>query len=120
MKTGNWERALTRLKQEYRAYVIWCNQRLIAVSRGDDSQFYFQILAHDFKVLELERLKAEAMKRPSQIKKYSFILLGSMLLMYIVIIGVAIMQSMEGMFLWWDLWLKQKKKKEAGYLRNSK
>src|SRR5690625_622910 len=87
MKTGNWERALTRFEARIQSPMLSDVIRgLIAVTRGDDSQFYFQILAHDFKVLELERLKAEAMKRPSQIKKYSFILLGSMLLMYIVII----------------------------------
>jgi tight adherence protein C len=35
---------------------------LIGVLRGDDGGMYFQMLAHDMKQLELQRLKAQAMK----------------------------------------------------------
>lgn len=99
MKTGNYETALTRFEARIQSPMLSDVIRgLIAVLRGDNSQFYFHILAHDFKILELERLKAEAIKRPSKIKKYSFILLGCMLLMYTVIITISVLQNMGGMF----------------------
>lgn len=99
MKTGNYELALTRFESRIQSPMLSDVIRgLIAVLRGDSSQFYFQMLAHDFKILELEKLKAEAIKRPSKIKKYSFILLGCMLLMYTVIITISVVQNMGGMF----------------------
>lgn len=99
MKTGNYETALTRFEARIQSPMLSDVIRgLIAVLRGDNSQFYFQILAHDFKILELERLKAEAIRRPSKIKKYSFILLGCMLLMYTVIITISVIQNMGGIF----------------------
>lgn len=99
MKTGSYELALTRFESRIQSPMLSDVIRgLIAVLRGDSSQFYFQMLAHDFKILELERLKSEAIKRPSKIKKYSFILLGCMLLMYAVIITISVMQNMGGMF----------------------
>lgn len=99
MKTGNYELALTRFESRIQSPMLSDVIRgLIAVLRGDSSQFYFQMLAHDFKILELEKLKAEAIKRPSKIKKYSFILLGCMLLMYTVIITISVVQNMGGIF----------------------
>ena len=44
---------------------------LIAVIRGDNSTIYFQMLSHDFKQLEIQRLKQESVKRPGKIRKYS-------------------------------------------------
>ena len=48
---------------------------LIGVLRGDDSTVYFQMLAHDFKQIELQRLKAQAQKIPPKIRVFSFVML---------------------------------------------
>ncbi len=99
MKTGNYETALTRFETRIQSPMLSDVVRgLISVIRGDDATVYFQLLAHDFKALELQKLKNEAAKRPGKIRKYSFFMLGCMLLMYMVIVGIAIVQGMRGMF----------------------
>lgn len=99
MKTGNYETALTRFETRIQSPMLSDIVRgLISVIRGDNALVFFQLLAHDFKALELQRLKNEAVKRPGKIKKYSFLMLGCMLLMYAVIIGIATVQGLGGMF----------------------
>ena len=58
----------------------------------------FQMLAHDFKSLELQRLKGEAQKIPPKIRVFSFIMLLCFLFTYLVIIALEIMKSLNGMF----------------------
>ena len=65
---------------------------LIGVLRGDDSAVYFQMLSHDFKALELQRLKGRAQKIPPKIRVFSFVMLMCFLLTYMVIIAVQIMR----------------------------
>ena len=71
---------------------------LIGVLRGDDSAVYFQMLSHDFKALELQRLKGRAQKIPPKIRVFSFVMLMCFLLTYMVIIAVQIMDSLGTMF----------------------
>lgn len=71
---------------------------LIGVLRGDDGVHYFQMLAHDMKQLELQRLKAKAMKIPPKIRVFSFILLMCFLVTYLAIIIFQILNSLSGMF----------------------
>jgi tight adherence protein C len=71
---------------------------LIGVLRGDDSSVYFQMLAHDMKQLELQRLKAQALKIPPKIRVFSFIMLTCFILTYIAIIVYEILRSLTGMF----------------------
>lgn len=71
---------------------------LIGVVRGDDGVTYFAMLSHDMKQLELQRLKKLAMKRPPKIRKYSLMLLGCMLLLYMGVIGYQIIGTMSGIF----------------------
>lgn len=99
MKSGNYETALTRLETRIQSPMLSDVIRgLISVIRGDDALVYFQLLSHDFKALEIQRLKNEAAKRPGKIRKYSFLMLGCMLLMYMVIIGISVVQGLGGMF----------------------
>ena len=99
MRSGNYETALTRLETRIQSPMLSEIVRgLISVIRGDDAIVFFQLLAHDFKALEIQRLKNEAAKRPGKIKKYSFLLLSCMLFMYIVIIGISIIRGLGGMF----------------------
>lgn len=59
---------------------------------------YFQMLSHDMKQLELQRLKAKAMKIPPKIRVFSFVLLMCFLVTYLAIIIYEIIHSLGGMF----------------------
>lgn len=99
MKSGNHETALTRLETRMGSTMLSDIVRgLLAVQRGDQGVVYFEMLAHDFKLLEIQRLKLIAMKRPGKIRKYSFYMLGCFLLMYLVIIGMEIMKALGKLF----------------------
>ena len=71
---------------------------LISVKRGDNGAMYFEMLNHDFKQVELQKLKLIAMKQPGKVKKYSFLMLGCFLLMYLGILGYAIINALGKMF----------------------
>ena len=71
---------------------------LIGVLRGDDSAVYFQMLSHDFKQIELQRLKAEAQKIPPKIRVFSFVMLMCFLLTYLTIICYVAIENLGGMF----------------------
>jgi hypothetical protein len=71
---------------------------LVGVVRGDDNTLYFEMLSHDFKQLEIQRLKAEVMKRPGKIKKYSMMLLGCFILTYLSVMFIQIVESMGELF----------------------
>lgn len=99
MRSSNYEAALTRFEARLNSPMLSDVVRgLIGVLRGDDSTVYFQMLAHDFKQLELQRLKAEAQKIPPKIRVFSFIMLLCFLLTYLVIIGYVAITSLGGMF----------------------
>ena len=59
---------------------------------------YFQMLAHDFKQIELQRLKAQAQKIPPKIRVFSFVMLVCFLLTYLAIICYVALESLGGMF----------------------
>ena len=65
---------------------------------GDNGVHYFQMLSHDMKQLELQRLKAKAMKIPPKIRVFSFVLLMCFLVTYLSIIIYEIIHSLGGMF----------------------
>ncbi len=99
MRTGNFEGALTRFEARVSSAMLSDVVRgLIGVLRGDDGVTFFQMLSHDMKQLELQRLKRLAMERPPKIRKYSFLLLGCMLLLYMGVMGYQILGAMSGMF----------------------
>jgi Flp pilus assembly protein TadB len=91
MKSGSHETALTRFEARMGSSQLSDVIRgLIAVMRGDNGVVYFQMLAHDLKQLEIQKLKMIAMKRPGKIKKYSFYMLMCFMFMYFAIIGFEI------------------------------
>lgn len=99
MKSGNEETALTRLEARIGSTMLSDVVRgLISVKRGDNGTVYFEMLAHDFKLLELQRLKLIAMKRPGKVRKYSFFILGCLMLMYLGVLGYEIMNSFGKLF----------------------
>jgi hypothetical protein len=76
MRSSSYEAALTRSEARLNSPMLSDVVRgLIGVLRGDDSAVYFQMLAHDFKALELQRLKGQAQKIPPKIRVFSFVML---------------------------------------------
>ena len=99
MRSSSYEAALTRFEARLNSPQLSDVVRgLIGVLRGDDGAIYFQMLAHDFKSLELQRLKGEAQKIPPKIRVFSFIMLLCFLFTYLIIIALEIMKSLNGMF----------------------
>lgn len=99
MRSSSYEAALTRFEARLNSPMLSDVVRgLIGVLRGDDGGMYFQMLAHDMKQLELQRLKAEALKIPPKIRVFSFIMLMCFLFTYLAIIAFEIIKSMGTMF----------------------
>ncbi len=99
MRSGNYELALTRFEARVGgARLSDIVRGLISVVRGDDSVLYFELLSHDLKKEELQRLKMQAQKRPQKINKYSMFMLVCMLVMYGAVMAVEIMRSMQTLF----------------------
>ncbi|PWL55831.1 MAG: secretion protein F [Clostridium cadaveris] len=99
MKSGSFEGALTRFETRLGSSTLSEVVRgLISVLRGDDGVVYFQMLSHDLKQLELQRLKTLAAKQPSKIRKYSFAMLMCFVLMYLAVMGIQIMKTMGQLF----------------------
>ena len=99
MRSSNYEAALTRFEARLNSPMLSDVVRgLIGVLRGDDSAVYFQMLSHDFKQIELQRLKAEAQKIPPKIRVFSFAMLMCFLLTYLAIICYVAIQSLGGIF----------------------
>lgn len=99
MRSSSYEAALTRLEARINSPMLSDAVRgLISVLRGDDGRIYFQMLEHDFKQLELQKLKGEAMKIPPKIRVFSFLMLLCFILTYLAIIGYEILHSMGTLF----------------------
>jgi len=99
MRSGSYEAALTRFEARFNSPLLSDIIRgLIGVLRGDNGVAYFQMLSHDMKQLELQRLKAQAMKIPPKIRVFSFLMLMCFLTTYLAIIVYEIITSLGGMF----------------------
>jgi hypothetical protein len=99
MKTSGDERALVRFEARVASAMLSAVIRgLVGVLRGDNDAIYFQILAHDFKQIEIARLKRIAARRPAQIRKYSFFMLTCFVLMYLVVFAVEILTQVDTLF----------------------
>ncbi|HEX2925308.1 MAG TPA: secretion protein F [Ruminiclostridium sp.] len=99
MRSSGYEAALTRFEARMNSSRLSDVVRgLIGVLRGDDGAVYFRMLGHDFKALELQRLKGEAQKIPPKIRIFSFIMLMCFMFTYLVIIAYEILKSLGGMF----------------------
>lgn len=68
---------------------------LISVIRGDNSAIYFKMLSHDFKLIELQRLKAKAAKIPPKIRVFSFVMLMLFLLTYLAVMGMQLLDLLS-------------------------
>lgn len=98
MRSGGYEAALTRMEARINSPQLSDIVRgLIAVIRGDDGEMYFQMLTHDFKAMELQRLKSKAQKIPPKIRIYSFLMLMCFLITYLAIILYEVVVSLGSM-----------------------
>jgi archaeal flagellar protein FlaJ len=99
MRSSSYEAALTRFEARINSPMLSDVTRgLISVLRGDDGTMYFQMLSHDMKQLELQRLKAQAMKIPPKIRGFSFLMLMCFMMTYVVILVFEILRSLSNMF----------------------
>ena len=99
MRSSSYEAALIRFEARMGSAIISDIVRgLIGILRGDDGRMYFQMLSHDLKALELQRLKAKAAKIPPKIRVFSFIMLMCFMMTYIVIIVYQIVNSLGSLF----------------------
>ena len=99
MRSSSYEAALIRFEARMGSAIISDIVRgLVGILRGDDGRMYFQMLSHDLKALELQRLKARAAKIPPKIRVFSFIMLMCFMLTYIVIIVYQIINSLGALF----------------------
>jgi tight adherence protein C len=99
MRSSSYEAALTRLEARINSPLLSDIVRgLIGLLRGDDGAIYFQMLSHDMKQLELQRLKAQALRIPPKIRVFSFAMLMCFLVTYLAIIVYEIIKSLGGMF----------------------
>jgi archaeal flagellar protein FlaJ len=99
MKSVSQEKALTRLESRIDSTMLSEVVRgLLGVIHGDNSVMHFAMLSHDFKQIEIQRLKKEAIKRPGKVKIFSFLMLGCFILMYFVPIAVQLFSSIKKMF----------------------
>ena len=99
MRSSSYEAALVRFEGRIASPMLSDITRgLIGVLRGDDGRLYFQMLSHDLKQLELQRLKAKAAKIPPKIRVFSFVMLACFMLTYIVVLAMVILDSMAMLF----------------------
>lgn len=98
MRSSSYEAALTRFEARIGSSQLSDVVRgLVSVIRGDDSAVYFKMLAHDFKLIELQRLKAETQKIPPKIRVFSFGMLMLFLLTYFAVMGMQLLDSLGSM-----------------------
>lgn len=99
MRSGNYEAALTRLEARVGSSMLSDVTRgLIGVLRGDDTAVYWSSLGVKFSDYQRQLLKQEAQKVPRKVKRLSLCLLFCFMAMYIVVIGMEIVNSMGVLF----------------------
>lgn len=99
MGSGNYQSALTRFDARVSSALL--SQVVVGmqgVVNGDDDIGHFKMLSNNMKELELARLRKLAKERPPKMRKYSFLLLACMLMMYLSVMGYQILGTMSGMF----------------------
>lgn len=98
MRSSGYEAALTRFEARIgSAQLSDVVRGLISVIRGDDSAVYFKMLSHDFKLIELQRLKMKAAKIPPKIRIFSFGMLALFIITYLVVMGMQLLDALSSM-----------------------
>lgn len=96
MKSGNMENALIKLDARLGIPQLSSITRgLLSVIQGEEVIIYFQMLQHDLRIMQQQKLEKIALKRPDKILKYSGLIVLCFLLIYGVVFGVIIMRSIS-------------------------
>ena len=99
MRSGNYEAALTRFESRVGSSMLSDVTRgLIGVLRGDETDVYWAGLAVKFSDYQRQLLKQQAQKIPGKVKRLSMCLLLCFMLIYVVVIGMEIMNSIGVLF----------------------
>lgn len=99
MRSGNYETAITRLEARVGSSMMSDICRgLISIMRGDETTVYWQSLELKFEDHQRELLKAEAEKAPRKVQKLSMVMLVTFMVVWVVVIGVQIVDSLGAIF----------------------
>jgi len=99
MRSSNYESALTRLEARVGSPMLSDVVRgLIGVIRGDETEMYWAALAIKFADIGRLTLKQKAQKVPAKVKRLSMILLFCFLMLYLVVLGVELLNSLGAVF----------------------
>lgn len=99
MKTGSQTEALTRLEQRVgSALLSEVTLKLKAVIEGNYSEASWTMLAGTFAQLQKDNLKKKANSIPRKVRKNSMALLVCFILIYVVVLGQVLINSLGGIF----------------------
>lgn len=100
MRSGNDEAALTRLEARVGSSALSDVVRgLIGILHGEDNGVYWANLSLKFLEAGRQNLREQAGKVPKRVRRLSLVLLGCFFLIYIVVIGEVLLNSLGGLFL---------------------
>lgn len=100
MRSGNDEAALTRLEARVGSSALSDVVRgLIGILHGEDNRVYWANLSLKFSEAGRQNLREQAGKVPKRVRRLSLVLLGCFFLIYIVVIGEVLLNSLGGLFL---------------------
>ncbi len=100
MRSGNYEVALTRLEARVGSAMLSDVTRgLIGVIRGDETSVYWGSLVLKFSDYQRQNLKNEANKVPKKIRRLSMVMLMCFMLIYVVVIGNVLIESLGGLMM---------------------
>ncbi len=100
MRSGNDEAALTRLEARVGSSALSDVVRgLIGILHGEDNGVYWANLSLKFSEAGRQNLREQAGKVPKRVRWLSLVLLGCFFLIYIVVIGEVLLNSLGGLFL---------------------
>ena len=99
MKSGSRVQALNhlagRVGSELLSQVV---RGLQNVLQGGDGATYFTMLAHDFHALEIQKIEKDSLRRPGKMKRYSYLLLGGFISLWMYAIFAQILGSANGLW----------------------
>lgn len=99
MRSGNYKDALLRLAAQVGSSMLSEVVRgLIGTIRGDDQTIYFEMLSHDMRKVEQNRLEKAAQRQPGKIRKYSMLMLLCIVLIYAVVLCTEMIGSLGAIF----------------------
>lgn len=99
MRTGNYEAAITRFESRIGSTSLSEVCRgFIEMIRGSDTVTYWQTLSERFMMLKRAHLQEQANKIPPKVHRMSFFLMMSMMLLYIVVLGYQLLDSIGILF----------------------